>query len=997
MPGSMNFHSVAIALICAVSLSARASADTPNRVDVASGELATALENLAKQSGVEFIYSADQMKGIRTAGVHGDYTIEQAVGKLLEGTQLRITLHTASAILIAVPTSNATGQTPSTTADAQPSRKEPGTKNGLEEIAVTGSRLRMAEAAIASPLIVITQDDMKEMGFSTAEDVIRSLSQNYSSVNAATVMDLSQFAVDAQGQSAVNLRGLGADSTLVLVNGRRRAVSATFGDVVNLNTIPIGSIDRIEIMTDGASAVYGSDAVAGVINFILKKDYQGGETHIRQVIGANGGDSASLEQSLGDSWNSGNITFSGRFAKTDPVTSLRTGDTTSNFTRLGGDDWRDPGYGQPGVVTDLAGNNLGSLPAGNNGTNGIAGKLSPANVVPYDPAAYDYDAVAGTKDYSFDINVEQNMGSGVRAYGEFSLSRNTSEAVMGPSSAAGSTYPMLAYGPVVATGNRYNNLGVPVEVNYIFGNEVREGLMPPQINVSDQRAMEGVLGFKLNLPHDWTVDISVDHSQESVYFNSLAINDDIVAARASGVDANGSPVPAPQQLNLFGNGTAQNPAALAGLMQWNAPYDYFDDLSTSDSGLITAEGVLTTLTGGDMHLNMGGEFRREELNYKSDTFHASMYDTPTPSRTVKAAFAELNVPLVGDHNRIPGMYWLNLYAAGRWEQYEVSGPFDGAGAPDRQVDLNHVSPKLGISWYPWEELKLRGTVSNSFEAPNLLDLFTYLDGPEFGVPIVNPALPAGQRVTYPVIYSGGNPNLAPETARNFTTGLDWKPTGRLQGLAMALTYSRIDFDNLITSSYNFIDYPAVLFALPGVVQRNAGGQIVRVNLIPVNVSSERGENADVSAAYRMDSPIGQLTFGISGTYAIELEESEAPGLPSISVAGTENGPPRVKARSWVGWSRRDYGLNLYANYSSSYTNDNKSSPSSLPPQSVHHYTTFDLNGFYNLAGGFSINAGARNLTNAAFPFFNYYVPYDMHVVDLRGRILYLEISSKYKL
>jgi outer membrane receptor protein involved in Fe transport len=940
------------------------------------------------------------VRGIHTGGVHGEYTVEQAVSKLLEGTDLTVTRHTSGAILIAAHPSPAGVPDPqgaSVNTVARPVQNEVKTKRAIDEIEVTGSRLRTTEAAIASPLMVIGHEEIKGMGFSTIEDVVRSLPQNYSSANAGTVMDSNQFTMDAQGQSVVNLRGLGADSTLVLVNGRRRAASATFGNVVNVNAIPIGSIDRIEIMTDGASAVYGSDAVAGVINFILKKEYQGAETHVRQEIGGNGGDSRSFEQSLGQSWQSGNVTFSGGFAKADPVNSLRTGYTTSDFTNRGGDDWRYTNYGQPGVVTDSAGNNLGSLAAGNSGTTGIAGKLSPANVTPYDPAVYEHDAVARTKDYSFDIDIEQDLSSAVHAYSEFSLSRNTSEAVMGPASAAGATYPMFAYGPFVDTSNRFNDLGIPVEVNYIFGNEVRQGLMPPQVNVSDQRAVNGVLGLKINLPRGWALDISGSYSQESEYFNSLALNEDITATRASGVNADGSPVPVNQQLNLFGNGTAQNPAALNALMQWNVPEDYFDDLSTSDSGLITAEGVLAQLPGGAMHLNIGGEFRREALNYKSDTFHASMYVTPTPSRTTKSAFAELNVPLVGGHNRIPGIYSLNLYAAGRWEQYAISGPFDGPGAPDRHVDSSHGSPKIGISWYPWRALKLRGTVSHSFKAPNLLDLFTLLDGPGFGVPIIDPAMPPGQRTVYPNIYFGGNPNLGAETARTYTTGLDWKPVGTLEGLAASLTYSRIDVDNLIVNSGDFIDDPAVLFSLPGVVQRNASGQIVRVNLMPVNLSSERSENADALVTYSLDTHIGQLAFGLAGTYTIELEESEGPGFPSRSLVGTELGPPRIKGRSWLRWSRRDYGLSLYANYSSSYTNENTSSPGSLPPQSVRHYTTFDLNGFYNLPGGFSINAGARNLTNAAYPFFNYIVPYDMHVVDLRGRILYLELTSRYKL
>jgi iron complex outermembrane recepter protein len=1012
---SVTFCRLVIAFACAISMSATAMADAPRQIDVPSGDLATALQKLAEQSGVEFIYSVDQIKGLRTGGVHGEYTTEKALNKLLEGTKLKLTVHKSGAILIAAPTSNtmpnssgssvarnlsaaestsnlspgvqsgqgSDSQDVSAGTDVQASKRAQESNDELEEITVTGSHLRMTEAAIASPVIVITQDEIKKMGFNTVEDVIRSLSQNYSSVNSGTTLDDYQYSVDARGQSAADLRGLGPENTLVLVNGRRRAVSSTFGDVVNLNTIPMGSIDRIEIMTDGASAVYGSDAVAGVINFILKKDYQGGETHVREEVGHNGGDSLTFDQSLGETWGSGNITFGGRFAKTDPVTNTRAGDTTSDFTSLGGDDWRSTSLGQPGAVLGM-----GSLPAGDNGTTGIAGKLSPANAVPYDPAAYTTDLATGIKNYSFDINLEQQLGSRVRGYGEVSLSRNTTESVVGPAS---------VFYQAVPTTNIYNDLGVPATVSYIFGNETRLGLLPPQSIISDQKALGGVLGVKITLPKDWTIDISANHSREDASTNEFALNQTLLAERVAGVDANGNPIPANQQLNLFGNGTAQSPAALAGLMQWGSPGSVaVDNFSTSDSALLTAEGSLLTLPGGDLRLATGGEFRREELNYGTDESRSTLYVTTSPSRTVKAAFGELNIPLVGEHNRIPGIYSLNLYGAGRWEQYAISGPFDGAGEPDRVVDFTHFSPKAGISWFPWAELKVRGTFSKSFRAPSLTDLFGTTSGPYNFVSIVDPKNP-GQGTIFPNTYFVGNPSVGPETATSYTAGLDWKPMGSLQGLAVTLTYSRIDFDNRIASSSDYLNDPAILFSLPGVVVRNASGQIVSVNIGPVNIASRFSQSVDALVAYGMDTRAGQLTFGVSGTYTIKLEDDAGPGLPPVILDGTQNGPERVKARSWVSWSKREYGASVYANYSSSYINTDVDSPTQLGPQSVDHYTTFDLNGFYNLPGGFSVNAGVRNLTNAAFPFMNYLYPFDTHRVDLRGRILYLEFASKYKL
>lgn len=981
----------------------------PVDIKLPSQPLSAALREFARQTGIQVAIQSELTVGKTSPSLSGKYEPAEALAVLLKDTgliaypvnqntygirEVRSTtaksdkIHTTSYD----PSNNPLGLAETNASDSREAPLGPENKSSdsateksenkpvLEEIIVTGSYLRTTEAATASPVTVITQEDIKKMGYNTVEDVIRSLPQNYSNINAATSLDTYQNTVDAPGQSAADLRGLGAQNTLVLVNGRRRAVSSTFGDVVNLNTIPIGSIDRIEIMTDGASAVYGSDAIAGVINFILKKDYQGGETHLRRELGHNGGDSTALEQTLGDSWTSGNVTFSGRYARTNPVDSRRAGFTTSNLTDRGGDDWRFAQAGQPGVVFGL-----GSLPAGDNGTHGIAGKLSPGNVVPYDRAAYPFDLAARTTSLSFDLNAEQSLNSWARVYGEATFTRNTAESNYGPNFASFVTVPAT---------NAYNDMGAPLTVGYVFGRETQFSLLPPNESTSNQKALGAVLGFKVALPKDWTLDISANHSREDAYFDRVAFDPALLAARLSGVDAQGNPIPANQQLNVFGNGTAQNPAALAGLMHGGMPGNFINDnYSVSDSGLLTAEGALWKLPGGDMRMAAGGEFRRESLNYLADSSRSSLYLIATPGRKVKAVFGELNIPLVGEHNRIPGVHSLNLYGAGRWEQYAISGPFDGPQLPSREVTFSQTSPKVGISWYVWQPLKLRATYSKSFRAPELTTLFGSSAGPFNFLPIVDPKNP-GLGTIYPPVYFAGNPALHPETADGYTAGLDWKPTQSLHGLAVALTYSRIDFLNRISGASNFLREPNVFFNLPGVVERDASGQISRINLLPVNISKRRSENADLQAAYDIDTVVGRLTFGFSGTYAIKLEDFAGPGSPPVVQDGTDNGPERVKGRSWVSWSRNNVGLNWYTNYSSSYLNTYPSL-TSLPPQSVAHYTTFDLTGFYKFPGGLSINAGTRNLTNAAFPFYNYFLPWDSRRVDTRGRIVYLEFAWKY--
>jgi len=862
----------------------------------------------------------------------------------------------------------------------------------LEEVVVTGTHLRTEKTA--SPVVVITAADLEKQGLTTADDIIRSMPQNFSDINAGSSLNNALAPGGAQGQSAADLRGLGSENTLILVNGRRRAASSTFGDgTVNLNTIPVSAIDRVEVITDGASAIYGSDAVAGVINFILKKDYRGGETHVRQDLGSNGGDTISVDQTGGFTWSSGNVTGGARYSRTNPIISTRAGLHTVDFTNLGGTDQRTSllsGLGQPGVVNDFDGNTLGTLPANDNGTSGVAGKLAPANFVPFDPGKNPYDVGAKMDSFSLDFNAEQSLAERVRAYAEVSYAKNTAESV--------SAAPVA--GAVVPTTNRYNDLGMPVIVGYGFGQEYRQGLIPGYTTESDQTALGGTLGFKIALPGGWSADLSANYQREKALAAALILDQVLLAERAAGVDAQGNPLPADQHLSLFGNGTAQNPAALAGLMSWNVPgVNLPGNISTTQSALLNAEGAVLTLPTGEIRLATGGEFRREGFKYSGIADDLGLL-TASPSRNVKALYAETTVPIVGGNMQVPGVYSLDFFAAGRWEQYSITGPFAGSDAAESTKTFTRTSPKFGVSWYPLPELKLRATYSHAFRAPRLSDLFSVSAGPFVLWPVIDPQNPSAGLI-FPNYYTMGNPALRPETSDNLTAGLDWKPSGALQGLSTTLTYDKVNFKDKIDDLSTIAAYtPDLLFTIPGVVQRDANGDISRINLGPTNLAEVRSESVDASVRYATQTRVGDLDFGLSGTYTLRLQQVTVPGAPVQVLSGTENGPEKVKATSWVGWSKSGYGLNLYTHYSGRYINDNNNSinvgPISVQTVPVASYTTFDLTGSYTAKAGWSVQAGARNLFDKAFPFLSgYRVPWDERRVDLRGRVIYLQIGMKY--
>jgi iron complex outermembrane receptor protein len=1011
-------------VICLMASTAYAADPAPQDYKIEPQSVSTALKAFAAQSNMQLIFTEQDVGAVKTAGVVGTRSPREALSEILQGTGLEFEF-TANRVIVVrkthasqsastKPTANATNPqgnsalrlaqaTRNAVADAGPtdetkaqseSSPEPD-KDKLSEIIVTGSRLHTDKTA--SPVIVITAEEIKQQGLSTAEDVIRSITQNFSETNAATTAGTNGL----QNQSAADLRGLGSENTLVLVDGRRRAIApGFFNGTVNLNTIPMAAVDHVEIMTDGASAVYGSDAIAGVINFIMKKDYQGGETSVRQEVAANGGNATSVNQTLGETWSTGNVLVGARYVRSSPVNLRRVGWATEDFTSLGGSDFRSPYLGQPGI------SDFGSLPANDDGTHGIAGKLSPANNVPFDPGLYS-QYISGTpeaRNFSIELNGEQRLTTHVRAYTDLTYSDNTSVALGGPAYTPSGYYD--GSGIDVPTTNRFNDTGATVtNVGYVFGNELLRGLIPAPSTVGDQKAYSGTLGLKFDLPfRDWTADVSGSRSYENSYYFLNDVNRTLLRARLTGVDAQGNPVPAAQQLNVFGNGTAQNPAAVAGLISNTGSSTL---TSTLDSGLASVEGSVLKLPGGAMRLAMGFEVRKEIEDYRNISATEPLgLLTLTPSRTVKAGFLEGSIPIVGDHNQIPGIHALDVFAAVRTEQYAVNGPFDGPALPSREVTFSHVSPKYGISWYPLPELKLRATVSDSFRAPNLQDLFGGSSFIPNGVSIVDPQNPGEGPIFANAVFAG-NPELRPETSHNFAGGFNWNPTGRLNGLSVTTTYQKIDFTNRIESTFSILyEQPNVLFDIPGIVQRGANGQITQLNMIPVNLDKRRSENLDLTTTYDFDTHAGKIRLGFSGTYAILLDEVVAPGSAPITQDGTQAGPEKHKWRTWISWSRSAYRANLYVNHSGAYTNTNISAAPNdfgvIPgPQSVSGYTTYDLTGSYRIESlGLSFNGGARNLTDAKFPFFNNpgsSGPWDAQRVDLRGRVIFLEITKKYGL
>lgn len=300
----MHTSIVAVAVCCTLvglASASDASAAIRRATNIEPQSLGAALKQLAESRDLQLLYFADAVKNLRTTGAVGEITVDEALTRILAGTGLRFRYLGETTITI-FPESLAEDLPEGKSLEdrAPESTSQSGNESArveLEEIVVTGTHISGVKDTF-SPVITIDREGMERAGFTTVFEALDKLPQNFG--GGATPDTSTSGDARGTGAASVNLRGLGDGATLILLNGHRLAPGGAFGDFVDISTIPTAAIDRIEVVTDGASAIYGSDAVAGVVNIILRKDFEGAESRLNwSTITDGGSDTLRAGQTVG--------------------------------------------------------------------------------------------------------------------------------------------------------------------------------------------------------------------------------------------------------------------------------------------------------------------------------------------------------------------------------------------------------------------------------------------------------------------------------------------------------------------------------------------------------------------------------------------------------------------------------------------------------------------------------------------------------------------------
>ena len=858
------------------------------------------------------------------------------------------------------------------------------------KVDVTGSNIPRPELETALPVQVITREDIARSGSTTVAEIMSRVSAN---IDAQT--DATSIGSGAPGLSSINLRGIGAGNTLVLLNGRRVANYAFDGTAVDVNAIPLAAIERVEILKDGASAIYGTDAVAGVVNFILRKDFTGLEVSGLGSWPQQGGGrqlQATVTAGTGDLAKDGyNAFVTATWQKDDPLYAI-----DRSFARTG---YR-PEAGIVQLPPTTFPSNIFDPTSSRLSNPSFAAGCAPPYSLPATSARTPGDA-CGFDDAAYGMIIPETERASAYGRGTLRIARDHDvfaelayadtwlTTSVSPTPVAPFTNPNFEVVTYPAGGPFY-----PVEfaaANGLGGDLAliwRTMPLGGRVNRVDTSAWRAVLGAEGVLAGwDYGTSLAYSRNEQADALRSGWIS----LARLRSAMATGL-------VNPFGASEPDGDALLAGTQVTG---DTHTAKGTTLDFLAKASRELAALPGGPLAIALGAEARRETLEnwYSSIVTGGDVVGLPiafqsaSGARNAQALFAEASVPFAKG---------FEAQLAVRYDHYSDFG--------------GTTNPKFALRWQPDPRLLMRTSWGRGFRAPPIYDLHT----PQqqtfllfFEDPIRCPVTGADTDCVVLPEVVGGNPDLQPETSQQFNAGLVIEP---VRGLSLAVDYWNLGKSNLIGSLFpqtifdNYDVYaPTNIIRGPVDPQYpNLPGPIENVIMTQQNLGDLRTSGIDVDVAWRGPAtPYGRFTFSLNGTYIIswrmQPQGSTQGYVSGLGRNGTDvPGPiPCWRHYASLGWQYGSWSATLAQTYQSGYedTNDFTTDPAPAPRR-VSSYDVWDLQGRYTGWRDATVVLGVKNLADRDPPFSNQpflpQVGYDPTYAEARGRTFYVQLTYAFR-
>lgn len=848
-----------------------------------------------------------------------------------------------------------------------------GTVEG-SDIVVTGTVLRGAAPAGAQ-IIEVTRETIDNRGFQSLQDALRSLPQT-STIGAYAgfqAVSRQNAGLNYGKGSSINLRGLGPDATLVLLNGRRIAPSGS-GTFFDISQIPLAAVERVEIVTDGTSAIYGSDAVGGVVNIITPRSLRGLALEASGTV-ADGYRTARISAATGFDWGTGGITAAVEYRHTGLLQGTERDYFGRDQTRFGGPDLRVT-YCAPGNVT--AGGVTYALPEGD----GVG--LTPSDLTP--GTSNKCDVTSNTTLYprsdawSAVLHGEQELGSGFKVFADFLYSRRKTYST---------TTDQIAY-LTVPSSNAYFIPFTPeltsVSVQYNFVND-----LGVQYNISKARSVTAVGGFNYDFAAKWRASVFYGYSRAT---DISEARNDLNMYYIRQALASSDPATA---FNPFGSGGTSNAALIDSFRGYSIRPTRFNQQQLQ--GVI--DGAIGDFWGaGDIKVAVGGEWLDQDYLETSrrltDTATEVAGASSSGARSDTAVFAEIAVPLIGPET-VPGLLRsATLSAAVRRDDYSDFGAT--------------TNPRFGIDIEPFMGFHLRGTWGKSFKAPILSQL-----SPSFTASVSTVADPASPTGTTVILNSTRRDQaLRPETARTWTLGFAYADAARTP-LTLSATYFNIDYTDRIellqatTILANADSYATFINRSPTAAQIAAIQSDPNLSssfTIPAegigaiissgyrNTSSIKVRGVDVSAGYWWQLGAGRLSVSGSVSRMFSYDTRSADGLPTLAAVNLIGYPNKWRGIGDIAFETERFRVFTGGNVIGAYRNNGIT-----PEQRVPAYVTINAGVRLNLdrwlPEGTSIQLSGLNIFDRKPPLvLGQSLGFDGNAADPIGRQVSLLLRTK---
>lgn len=972
------FTLLALLVSCVPGASAWADAPRSN-FNIPAGNARYTLQTFYDQSGLLGLFDADKVDGISTNAVDGSLEAEDALRIMLKGTPLQFSIEgnsinfrfieaqttgTSERVRLAKAATQAMTLDP---AEAEHIRYRFGGDPDLEQVVVTGTFIR-GVLDIMSPLEIVAKRDMNKTPYATVQDAIQALSSNAGGMMGEDTMTSGNF---LRG-TAANLRGLGQGATLVLVSGRRQPFSGVQGDYVDLSNIPWAAVERIEVLPDGSSALYGSDAIAGVVNVIMKSRFQGNETQLRAGSASGGASEKLFSHTFGTAWESGDFLASYQYSTRSALAAVdRVYSANSDKREFGGDDFRSF-LSSPGNVLD---------PRTGVPTYGIteSGQLV-AGSINLENRFAQIDLLPDRRMHNLFLTGTQRISGRVELFGE---------ARWGARDVSYRVSPLEQVLQVPRSNpfdiNPYAQVPFTL-VGYSFARDFG----PLEFNANAD-FYTATTGASVEVGDSWEITASATFGTEKMEYTG---DNQVDSAKLAKALADPDPATA---FNAFGGGT--NPETLAGMRIALTE----SARSSLTSGNLVADGTLGAWSQGEIRLAVGGEWRKEQLLRGVQGVSRGSFE-----RNIESAFAELSVPLIGDPQQPRETPRLELSLASRYERYSDFG--------------ETWNPKVGLRWALSDSVKLRTSWGTSFKAPKLFDLYYLSRNTAVQLPLQDPKSPTGSTLVFGL--TGSNPELNEETASTWTAGLDLAPSV-LPNLQLSMTYYSINYDDRIvvpgpTNPSRILlqedVWRDVITRNPSAAQIAAicesdvfTGNVAQCKSAPVaaivdvrvrNLSSTTVHGVDLRVDHSLRTALGSFQFGLSGNYAFDFQQKVTSHSEAVELLNTVGNPVAFRARAtgdWYqrAWDRPGFGVNLTLDHTGGYKDviDTGS-------RHVRDFNSVDVRLSYRTfpdgyLGDVEFALSGSNVLNESPPFANREPGYDAINFEPYGRVVSFSLQKTW--